>query len=175
MNKSMTPPTASEVVSAAAPKMPFPHHVKAEDPHLRVSEAHKATALVDSGEWQVKIYNGLGYVYAIAFGSTKKSAEERAAKICARVDCQESADLTLLRTSHGKLVEALKLLEPIHTAANRVLELYSAQYMRGNDDGGRVAHAMGQLQSAVGTASKSYPREVVRQATAASGEGSHKP
>lgn len=37
----------------------------------------------------------------------------------------------------------------LHTTARRVLELYSAQYMRANGDGGRVADAMKRMSYAL--------------------------
>ena len=41
----------------------------------------------------------------------------------------------------------------LHTTANRVAELYSAQYLRPHADAGRVAHAMGKLNLALSEAS----------------------
>lgn len=47
-------------------------------------------------------------------------------------------------------------LVSVHTAANRVTGLYSAQYIRAHDDGGRVKHAMGQLNTALEAASTAF-------------------
>ena len=69
-----------------------------------------------------------------------------------------------MKTIIDNLLEATELLEPVHTAANRVLELYKSQYITANDDGGRVAHAMKQLSQAVEGASKAYPRAAIAEA-----------
>ncbi len=42
-----------------------------------------------------------------------------------------------------------KPVEALQTAAHRVAELYANQYLRANGDGGRVAHAMRQLNDAL--------------------------
>lgn len=52
----------------------------------------------------------------------------------------------------GAMDEAMVAL---HTAANRVSELYSSQYIRGNGDGGRASHAIKQLNEALRSVSAS--------------------
>lgn len=63
-----------------------------------------------------------------------------------------------------ELLSNCKILEPIHAAANRVLELYGAQYLVANGDGGRAAHAIKQLAASVADASRHYNRAAIAKA-----------
>lgn len=51
--------------------------------------------------------------------------------------------------AHRLLGDAIEARADLFTKANRVCALWGSEYICGNDDGGRAAHAMKQLQEAL--------------------------
>ncbi len=109
-----------------------------ESTALNIHLALQSTAAMDPNDSRIAFVTGRAVSDLLALRT-------KAVAACASTAPSETARLRESNAPQPLQAEAVNL----HTTANRIAELFSAQYLRANNDGGRVAHAMKQMNAAL--------------------------